>query len=126
MILKSFHHLYKLFKIYLAIGLVGVLAALAYGALAYRALPYVALPHENYIFSVALYVFLIIGALKLTIEQLINLVILFKKLKTTITSEYSLSLGQPNPSVPAGTEQSEAGTDRGATGIGTNKTQTAS
>ena len=45
---------------------------------------------ESQIFSMALIFFLLIGSAKLTIEQLITLVILFKKLKATIEGEYSL------------------------------------
>jgi hypothetical protein len=49
---------------------------------------------ESQIFSMALIFFLLIGSAKLTIEQLITLVILFKKLKATIESEYSLKTGK--------------------------------
>lgn len=49
---------------------------------------------EAQIFSAALIVFLLTGAAKLTIEQLISLVILFKKLKATIKSDYSLESGK--------------------------------
>lgn len=49
---------------------------------------------DSMIFAVALSLFLLIGALKLIIEQLITLVVLFKKLKATIRSSYSLETGQ--------------------------------
>ena len=52
---------------------------------------------DSQIFSVALTFFLLIGSAKLTIEQVINLVILFKKLKATIESQYSLEKGKLEP-----------------------------
>ena len=44
---------------------------------------------DSYIFHFALSAFLLIGALKLTIEQLITLVVLVKKLNATIKTRYS-------------------------------------
>lgn len=49
---------------------------------------------EARIFSAALIVFLLTGAAKLTIEQLISLVILLKKLKATMKGTYSLESGR--------------------------------
>jgi|GEM_PF-2407115 len=49
---------------------------------------------EAQILSVVLIVFLLTGAAKLTIEQLISLVILWKKLQATIKSDYSLESGK--------------------------------
>lgn len=98
LILKSFRHLYELLKVYLAIGLLGVLAALAYGALsvARSGLPSRATsgPPFSYIFEVALCLFLVLGSADLVIEQLITLVIFLKKLKTTTRRESSLESGQ--------------------------------
>lgn len=48
---------------------------------------------EPLIFSGALTAFLLTGAAKLTLEQIISLVILVKKLKATIKCNYSLELG---------------------------------
>ena len=66
---------------------------------------------DSQIFSVAVVVFLLIGAAKLTIEQLINLVIQFKRLRATIEARYSLEikdLEKPlpidvNPDIMSGT-----------------------
>lgn len=58
---------------------------------------------DSTIFAVALSAFLLIGALKLTIEQLISLVILVKKLKATVLSSYSLETGKlQSPPIQAG------------------------
>ena len=96
LILKSFRHLYELLKVYLAIGLLGVLAALAYGGLsgALSGAPSGAPSLEIYILEVALCLFLVLGSTNLIIEQLITLVIFFKKLKTTTRRESSLESGQ--------------------------------
>ena len=92
LILKSFRHLYELLKVYLAIGLLGVLAALASGARS--GAPSGAPSLEIYILEVALCLFLVLGSANLIIEQLITLVIFFKKLKTTTRRESSLESGQ--------------------------------
>jgi hypothetical protein len=44
---------------------------------------------DSLIFAIAFSLFLFIGAAKLTVEQLIALVILLKKLRATIKAEYS-------------------------------------
>ncbi len=49
---------------------------------------------ESLIFSMALILFLLIGSAKLIIEELIALVMMFKKLKATIDSDYSLLTGK--------------------------------
>lgn len=49
---------------------------------------------DSQIFTVALTLFLLIGSAKLTIEQLITLVILLKRLKATFEGEYSLETGK--------------------------------
>ena len=49
---------------------------------------------DSHLFSVALSVFLFFGAANLTIELLISLVVLYKKLRATLQSHYSLELGK--------------------------------
>jgi hypothetical protein len=49
---------------------------------------------DFHLFSVALSVFLFFGAANLSTEQLISLVALYKKLRATLRSHYSLELGK--------------------------------
>jgi hypothetical protein len=49
---------------------------------------------DSHIFALALTLFLLIGSANLTLEQLINLLTLLKKLKATMEAEYSLEKGK--------------------------------
>jgi hypothetical protein len=49
---------------------------------------------DSHLFSVALNVFLFFGAAHLSTEQLISLVVLYKKLRAILRSHYSLELGK--------------------------------
>ena len=49
------------------------------------------------VFSVALFLFLVIGSAKLTIEQLIALIVLVKRLIATLGSDYCLETGKLTP-----------------------------
>jgi hypothetical protein len=49
---------------------------------------------DSHLFSIALNVFLIFSAANLSTEKLISLVVLYKKLRATMKSKYSLELGK--------------------------------